>query len=167
MNRYTLLCVHAKLLQLCLTLCDPMTVACQAPLSIGFSRQQYWSGLSCPPPGNLPDPGIELLSFMSPALGQVLCHQSHLGRPHTTIYEICKQPGPTVEHRELYSVSYNNIMEKNLKKDHFFVHLKIMQYCKSTIRSDQISRSVMSDSLRPHESQHARPPCSSPTPRVH
>ena len=74
MNRYTLLCVHAKLLQLCLTLCDPMTVACQAPLSIGFSRQQYWSGLSCPPPGNLPDPGIELLSFMSPALGQVLCH---------------------------------------------------------------------------------------------
>ena len=35
------------------------------------------------------------------------------------------------------------------------------------IRSDQISRSVVSDSLRPHESQHARPPCSSPTPRVH
>ena len=35
------------------------------------------------------------------------------------------------------------------------------------LRSDQISRSVMSDSLRPHESQHARPPCPSPTPRVH
>ena len=35
------------------------------------------------------------------------------------------------------------------------------------IRSDQISRSVVSDSLRPHESQHARPPCPSPTPRVH
>ena len=35
------------------------------------------------------------------------------------------------------------------------------------IRSDQISRSVMSDSLRPHESQHARPPCPSLTPRVH
>jgi len=35
------------------------------------------------------------------------------------------------------------------------------------IRSDQISRSVMSDSLRPHESQHARPPCLSPTPGVH
>ena len=38
---------------------------------------------------------------------------------------------------------------------------------KSIIASDQISRSVMSDSLRPHESQHARPPCPSPTPRVH
>ena len=37
----------------------------------------------------------------------------------------------------------------------------------SPIRSDQISRSVLSDSLRPHESQHARPPCPSPTPRVH
>ena len=35
------------------------------------------------------------------------------------------------------------------------------------IRSDHISRSVVSDSLRPHESQHARPPCPSPTPRVH
>ena len=32
------------------------TIACQAPLSMGFSRQEYWSGLSCPPPGDLPDP---------------------------------------------------------------------------------------------------------------
>ena len=35
------------------------TVACQAPLSMEFSRQEYWSGLPCPPPGDLPDPGIE------------------------------------------------------------------------------------------------------------
>ena len=35
------------------------TVACQAPLSMGFSRQEYWSGLSCPPPGDLPNSGIE------------------------------------------------------------------------------------------------------------
>ena len=48
---------HAKLLQLCPTLCDPM-VACQAPLSMGFSRQEYWRGLPCPSPGFLPDPGI-------------------------------------------------------------------------------------------------------------
>ena len=38
---------------------NPWTVACQAPLSMGFSRQEYWSGLLRPPPGNLPDPGIE------------------------------------------------------------------------------------------------------------
>ena len=36
------------------------TVACQAPLSMGFSRQEYSSGLPCPPPGDLPDPGFEL-----------------------------------------------------------------------------------------------------------
>ena len=35
------------------------TVDCQAPLSMGFSRQEYWSGLPCPPPGNLPHPGTE------------------------------------------------------------------------------------------------------------
>ena len=44
------------------------TVVCQAPLSMGFSRQEYCSGLPFSPTGNLPDPGIELLSLMSPAL---------------------------------------------------------------------------------------------------
>ena len=37
----------------------PWTVAHQAPLSMEFSRQEYWSGLPCPPPGDLPDPGIK------------------------------------------------------------------------------------------------------------
>ena len=45
--------------KLCLTLVTPWTVACQAPLSMGFSRQEYWSGLPFPSPGDLPDPGIE------------------------------------------------------------------------------------------------------------
>ena len=44
------------------------TVACQAPLSIEFSRQECWSGLPFPSPGDLPDPGIELASLMSPTL---------------------------------------------------------------------------------------------------
>ena len=44
------------------------TVVYQAPLSMGFSKQEYWSGLPCPPPGDLPDPGIKLASLMSPAL---------------------------------------------------------------------------------------------------
>ena len=61
-------CVWAKLLQSCPTLCDPTVVACQAPLSMGFSRQVYWSGLSSPPPGYLPDPGIKPASLSSPAL---------------------------------------------------------------------------------------------------
>ena len=44
------------------------TVACQAPLSMGFSRQEYWSGLSCQPPGHLPDPGMEHVPPLSPIL---------------------------------------------------------------------------------------------------
>ena len=44
------------------------TIAHQAPLSMGFSRQEYWSEFPCSPPGNLPDPGIESKSLMSPAL---------------------------------------------------------------------------------------------------
>ena len=44
------------------------TVALQAPLSMGFSRQEYWGGMPCPPPGDLPNPGIEPMSLMSPAL---------------------------------------------------------------------------------------------------
>ena len=43
----------------CPTLETLWTVACQAPLSVGFSRQEYWSVLPCSPPGDLPDPGIE------------------------------------------------------------------------------------------------------------
>ena len=44
------------------------TLARQAPLSVGFSRQECWSGLPCPSPGDLPDPGIKPASLMSPAL---------------------------------------------------------------------------------------------------
>ena len=65
---HDIVCVRAKTFQVCLTLCDPVDVAHQAPLSMGFSRQEYRSGLSCPPPGDLPDPGIEPVSLTSPAL---------------------------------------------------------------------------------------------------
>ena len=49
---------HARL---CAT---PWAVAHQATLSMGFSRQEYWSGLPCPPPGDLPDPGIKPVSLL-------------------------------------------------------------------------------------------------------
>ena len=58
--------MRAKLLQSCLILCNPMTVARQALLSMGFSKQEYWSGLPCPLPGDLPNPGIEPASLRSP-----------------------------------------------------------------------------------------------------
>ena len=53
--------MHAKLL-------IPWTVACQAPRSVEFSRQEFWSGLPFPSPGDLPDPGKKPLFLMSPAL---------------------------------------------------------------------------------------------------
>ena len=61
--------VYAKSPQLCPTVsCEiPWAIDYQAPSSMGFSRQEYWSGLSCPPPGDLLDPGIESASLMSPA----------------------------------------------------------------------------------------------------
>ena len=51
-----------------LTLCDLMDYSRQTPLFMGFSRQEYWSGLPFPPPGDLPDPGVEPRSLMSYAL---------------------------------------------------------------------------------------------------
>ena len=55
-------------LQLCLALVTLWTIAYKAPLSMGFSKQEYWSGLSSPPPGDLPNPGIEPGSLISLAL---------------------------------------------------------------------------------------------------
>ena len=60
---------RAKSLQLCPTLYDLTDLAaCQAPLFVGFSKREYWSALPCPPPGNLPNPGIEPKSLACPAL---------------------------------------------------------------------------------------------------
>ena len=54
--------------QSCHTLWAPWTIACQVPLSMGFSRQEYWSSLPFPTPRDLPYPGIEHASIVSPAL---------------------------------------------------------------------------------------------------
>ena len=56
----------------------PWTVARQAPLSLGFPRQEYWSGLPFPPPGDLPDPGIEP---MPPALAGEFFTTQPPGKP--------------------------------------------------------------------------------------
>ena len=57
------LCHHFSCVRLFASL---STVAQQTSLSVGFSRQEYWSGLLCPSPGNLPNPGIEPTSLVSP-----------------------------------------------------------------------------------------------------
>ena len=58
----------AQLLSCIQLFATPWIVACQAPLSMGFSGQEYWNGLPFPSPGHLPNPGIEPASLMSPAL---------------------------------------------------------------------------------------------------
>ena len=60
----------------------PGTVARQAPLSMEFSRQEYWSGLPCPPPGDLPNPGIKP---MSPALQVDSLPSKPPGKPYVAI----------------------------------------------------------------------------------
>ena len=66
------------------------TAACQASLSKGFSRQEYWSGLSFPPPGDLPDPGIKPMSLMSSALAGGFFTTSATGKPVIHYgYQIC------------------------------------------------------------------------------
>ena len=57
------------------------TVACQAPLFMEFSRQDYWSELPFPPPGDLPDPGIKPVSPLSPALADGFLTTAPLGKP--------------------------------------------------------------------------------------
>ena len=51
-----------------INICNPWSIACQDPLSLEFSSQEYWSGLPFPSPGDLPDPGIKPTSLVSPAL---------------------------------------------------------------------------------------------------
>ena len=60
--------ITTLLIALCPTPCSSMDCGLQAPLSVQLSRQEYWSGLPCRPPGDLPDPGIEPSSLTSPAL---------------------------------------------------------------------------------------------------
>ena len=61
----------------------PWTVTRQAPLSMGFSRQESWSGLPCPPPGDLPNPGIKCKRPAWQAGSLLLTHQEAI---HTYIY---------------------------------------------------------------------------------
>ena len=61
-------CVHARSLQPCLTLCDTMNCSLPGSSIQGISPARMLSGLPCPPPGDLPDPGIEILSLTSPVL---------------------------------------------------------------------------------------------------
>ena len=90
----------SEVAQSCLTLCDSWTVAHQTPPSMGFSRQEYWSGLPFPSPGDLPDPGIEP---RSPALQGDALTSAPPGKPlNIRIQSLRKPPIETQNFRSKY-----------------------------------------------------------------
>ena len=135
----------------------PWTVACQAPLSMGFSRQEYWSGLPFPSPEDFPDQEIEPGS----AASQANSLPSGSWYPDIINWDKVMEIGVI-----FIVVGLGNLaVIMNL-----VLLIWLWDGCKAyrCIQIQiQISRSAVSDSLRPHESQHARPPCPSPTPGVH
>ena len=74
--------------QLCLTLCDSVDCSPQAPLSLEFSRQEYWSGLPFPSPGDLPNPGFEFVSPASPELASGFFTTEPPGKPFSVMYDM-------------------------------------------------------------------------------
>ena len=66
------------------TLCNPMGYSQPSCLSMEFSRQENWTGLSCPPPGDLPNPGIEPTSLTSPALAGRIFTNNNTWEAHRT-----------------------------------------------------------------------------------
>ena len=97
-NCFTMLCwflLHNSVSQLCLHVCsvaqscptflDPMDCSHQAPLSMGFPGQEYWRGFPFPSPEDLPNPGIEPVSLVSPALAGGCFPLSHPGSPKSAI----------------------------------------------------------------------------------
>ena len=79
----------------------PWSASCQAPLSIGFSREEFWSGLPFPPPGESSHPGIE---FVSPALHMDSLPTETLGKPQNSVRLFKKS----------YVIKYNFVIDLNL-----------------------------------------------------
>ena len=97
---------HFGRVQLCVAL---WTAACQAPLSMEFSRQEYWSELPCLPPGDFPDPGIEPASLMSLALAGSFSPPAPPGKPTNTHVQVFSPLGWSgIPSRSGIAGSYSN-----------------------------------------------------------
>ena len=104
------------------------TIACQAPLSMGFFRQEYWNGLPCPPPGDHPDPRIEPVFPASPALHVSSLLLTHQGSPiyYLTLIKIWSIFFPPMEFqghwedkaclRQIYCIECNSWDGEHLAK---------------------------------------------------
>ena len=139
------------------------TIARQSLLSIGFSRQEYGSGLPCPPPGDLPDPGIKPVSLMSPELAGVF-FTTRAAMEDPLNWDLWKK-----ELTQQAGVSYTSYI--TMKDFLLWLGIYLLEYfwnvlimfCMLDASSVQFSLSVVSNSLWPHGLQYARLPCPSPT----
>ena len=114
----------------------PWTVACQAPLSMGFSRQEYWSRLPCPPPGDLPNPGIKP---RSPALQADSLPAELPKKPHICVYiHISESLCCTPETNNFVNQPYFNEKKKNSRnkiRRENYLHLQMKKTAPSTQRN--------------------------------
>ena len=131
---------------------------------MGFPRQEWRKGSPFPTPGDLLNPAIEPGSPASPVLRMDSLPLSHQGKPESE-RPLSKSSWALFPHlASKDNITYVIGFLRGLMRK----YVENIQSCASYwIRSDQISRSVLSNSLWPHESQHARPPCPSLTPGVH
>ena len=120
-------CVCVLVVQLCPTLCDSWTVAHQVPLSMEFSKQEHWSGLPFPSPGDLPDPRIEL---RSPALQG----DSLLSEP----------PGKSYIYITLQFAKNSNLLHLTFRTN-LWPRQKQSSFCKYSRLSDKWFTLVLSD----------------------
>ena len=129
-------CMHSKSLQSCPTLCDPMDyIACQSPLSMGFFRQEYWSGLPCPSPGDLSNPGIKPASPVSLALAGMFFTASAAWEAPHLVYTIQQRSGtllrvpkpPVIPLLEILSIL-------NPEEDYSILKLMFMCFCFQHLR---------------------------------
>ena len=164
-------CVCAQSLQSCLTFCSPMDCSTSGSSVHGIFLARILE-LPCPPSENLPYPGIEPTS---PALQVDSLLLSCQESPLTFCTLLTKL---TTDKHLIYIIACKGLLSKVFYCDltrewnHFWIpsggsDLPETLLLTVILASVQFSHSVVSDSLRSHELQHARPPCPSPTPRVH
>ena len=148
--------MHGKSLQSCPPLCNPMDYSPPGSSVHGILQQEYWSGLPCPPPGDLPNSGIEP---RSPTLQADSLPAEPQGKPKNTgvgslslLQLDLPDPGIKLGSPECRWFIY----QLNYQGSPF-----------PSFSSAQFSRSVVSNSLQPHEPQNTRPSWPSPSPGVH
>ena len=123
------------------------TVPCPAPLSMGFSRQKDRSGLPCPPPRDLPGPGIEPVSLMSPALAEGFFTTSTWEAPYTLLTGIKNGVG-TLENSwaDSYKTKHVTVMPPS---NSMLVYLAHESYCANTLNNRGLQGIIMSEKSQP------------------